>query len=351
MQSVLIVILTLVVLIILHELGHFLLARRYNAKVDEFGIGIPPRIWGKKIGETIYSINWIPLGGFVKIHGENQRIDDERSFSSKPLYQRALIIFGGVAAFFLIAIIIFSLTSFMGMRVAIDDSEEGLWDNPQVMIIGVVEGLPAIEAGIMPGDIIKTAEGEKVTKIKEVQDILQGKELVELEIMRGKEVLFFEIISQETEEGKMIGIEMARTAKKSYPAYSAPWQGVLMTARMTRITVSGFYHIARSLISEGKVPADMQLGGPVRIIDIGAGAAERGLSDYLYFIGVITVSLAVINSLPIPALDGGRLLFLGIEKLKGGPISQKIEYKLNTAFFFLLLFLIIILTYYDIQGR
>ncbi len=348
MPPILIVILTLVFLIAFHELGHFLLAKKYGVKVEEFGIGIPPRAWGKKIGETIYSLNWIPLGGFVRLYGEDVRVDDERSFSSKPVYQRALIVFGGIAAFFLIAVVIFSTVAFTGVRGAITDDTGNEWRNPHVFINNIKEGSFAEKAGVERGDIIKEIDGKEVTKKKEVIDIFSEKKGEEVEVVMerlGEEVSFSLVPSKE--EG-VVGVELIRVAEKRFPLHKAPLIGLQMTGEMTYMVIDGFYTAISYTVTGRDLPDHMELGGPVAIVGMGAEELERGFPAYLQFVGIITISLAVLNALPIPALDGGRLVFLGIEKIKGGMIPQKVEYSLNAIFFILLLSLMIFITFKDL---
>jgi regulator of sigma E protease len=348
------IILTLVVLIVLHELGHFLLAKKYGVKVEEFGVGIPPRIWGKKIGETIYSINWIPLGGFVRLYGEDRSIDDERSFSTKPIYQRALIVFGGIAAFFVVAAVVFSAYSVVGVRTVVseEDIQTGEFSDEQVVIAYVLEESPAGEAGIEAGDIIKEVEGSGIKNSSEVISLIQesGGEEMQFKVDRGGKEISLSVTPKEEYEVEKgaVGIMMLSTAEKSYPLYYAPVKGVLLTKDTTWMVVSGFGTLIKSAVTRSSLPAGMEVGGPVAIVQIGAGAFDRGFSEFLYFVGLITISLAVVNAFPIPALDGGRLVFLAIEKIKGSPVSEKIEQRMAATSFVLLIALMIFITFKDL---
>ncbi len=353
-MSIFIVIFSLVLLILIHELGHFIVAKKYGVRVDEFGVGIPPRLFGKKIGETLYSLNMLPLGGFVKLYGEDRAEEGDRSFSQKPIYQRALIIFAGVAAFFVMSAIIFSAVSFAGVRSVIGDDAGSGWSGEQILIVEVSSSSPAEEAGILKGDVLAEINGKQVFLMNEVISLLSEKkgEEVEISVIReGEEVIFSLTPRTEYKEGEgSVGLGMVRTAEKRYPLYMAPIQGVLMTAEMSTAVVSGFYTMISSFITGKPLPSGMEVGGPVKIVEMGTTSLNRGFADYLYFIGVISVSLAVLNILPIPALDGGRLFFLGIEKIKGGAIPQKLEQGLNAFFFLLLITLMIFITFRDIQG-
>ncbi len=356
MPTALIAILSIFALIFFHELGHFIFAKRYGVRVEEFGIGLPPRIFGKKVGETIYSLNWIPLGGFVKLYGEDRKINDPKSFSSKTIYQRAVILFAGIAAFFAIAFIIFSVLSAVGYRASITEEEverRGIYNEVDIIISNVVSGSPAGEAGVMPGDILFEVEEKEIKKLKDAQEVIEDNEGEETKvgILRGGEPLFFSMIPREDPpEGEgAIGIEMDLVIEKKHPLYIAPIQGAVLTGNMTFLTVRGFGMLISSIFTE-KSTLDM-IGGPVAIVDIGAGTVTAGVSSFLQFLGMITIALAIFNLLPIPALDGGRLFLLGIEKIKGAPVPEKVEVGLTTVSFILLLTLMAIVTYNDIVTR
>ncbi len=352
MPTIFIIIASLLALIFFHELGHFLLAKKFGVKVEEFGIGIPPRIFGKKIGETIYSINLLPLGGFVKLYGEDKAVNDNRSFSSKPLYQRAWIIFGGVAAFFIIAFIIFSLYSGMTGKTSVLGNEGGHFGDSKIVIREIVSDSPAEEVGLREGDILLEIDGKEADARESVIFLLSSKEGEETEIVvqRGEEVLSFSLmprVDYSKDEGA-VGIAMTEVFPK-YPLYLAPIYGAKMTGETTFMTISGFTMLISSIIPGVDLPDEMRVGGPVVIVNIGADFYDQGFQDYLGFLGIITISLAVLNILPIPALDGGRLVFLAIEGIKGRPLPESIEYGLNTIFFFLLIVLMIFITLNDLK--
>ncbi len=349
-MTIFITIISIFALIFLHELGHFLVAKKYGVRVDEFGLGIPPRAYGKKIGETVYSINWLPLGGFVKMHGENERADDERSFSSKPIYQRALIVFAGVAAFFVVAWLIFTTLSASGVNSVIaggvDKGE--LFGGARVQVTGVMEESPALGAGVEVGDIIKKIEGEGVKSAVHVTELVnerRGEETIII-MQRDGELVELSIVPRENHapEKGALGILMM----EHFPVYLSPVIGAVMTYEVTAGVLGGFYTLISTLITGQDMPEGMELSGIVGIVGIGADVYEQGALDYLNFLGIITVSLAVLNLLPIPALDGGRLLFLLIEKVKGSPVSEKTEQILIGVSFIMLIILMLVVTYGDI---
>jgi len=372
--TILIVFFSLILLIILHELGHFLVAKKFGVKVEEFGVFLPPRLFGKKIGETIYSINLIPFGAFVRIQGEEGQegdIHNIRSFSSKPIWQRFLIVVGGVVAFWIVAAILLSFVMWLGAPVAVSDQEDDSFKNFKVQIAQVFKGSPAEVAGLKIGDVIKElsiAENQLpeqnkefetsqikrvlVDKVKTVQEFTEqnkGNEIM-LTIQRGKKVLETVLVprvSPPENEGPM-GIVLVRTTEKRYPWYQAPFKGVEATVKITGAVINGLFEIISNLVTGKGVPKGVQLMGPIGIGVLLTQFAQSGLSQYLYFIAVISIYLAIFNILPIPALDGGKLIFLGIEKIKGRPLHYKIEQRITAFFFLFLLFLMILVTVQDI---
>ena len=354
--TIIIALISLVGLLVIHELGHFLLAKKFGAKVEEFGIGYPPRIFGKKIGETIYSLNLLPFGAFVKIYGEEGGVEDYRSFSGKPLWQRALIIVGGVLSFWIVAAILLSILMGLGTTTAITDEEKGNLIDPKVQIVSIASGSPAEAAGIEIGDTVKelkiNQERLPVNKVKEVQEfteINKGEEII-LTIERGKELFDISLIprvSPPEGEGAM-GIGLVRTAIISYPWYEAPFRGIVATWNLTVTIVQALGELLGNVVTGRGVPSGVQIVGPIGIFQLFTQFAQLGAIYFLRFIAVIAVYLAIFNILPIPALDGGKLVFLGIEAVRKKPISPKIEQRITATFFALLILIMIWVTIKDI---
>lgn len=349
---IIIAFISLVILIILHEFGHFILAKKFGVKVEEFGLGYPPRLFGKKIGETLYSLNLLPFGGFVKIFGQEKRIDKPRSFTIKPSYQKALIILGGVVSFWVVAAILLSVVMGIGAPTVVEDEEtQGLVD-PKIQITAIASNSPAEEAGLKLGDTIMSISGADINKVKEVQGFTQahkGEEII-LTIQRGKEVFDVSLIPRAfppENEGPM-GVALARTALKSYPWHQAPIKGIVATCNLTLMIIKTWGITIMNLFQGKGVPAGVEVRGIVGIFGLFIQVGAMGVSYFLQFIAMISVSLALINILPIPALDGGWLLFLVIEKLKGRPLNQKIVQNISLVSFFLLVALMIWVTIKDI---
>ena len=355
-MSILITIFSIVALLVLHEFGHFIVAKKCGVKVEEFGIGYPPKLFGKKFGETLYSVNLIPFGAFVKIYGEEGGIENARSFSKKPAWQRALILLGGVVSFWIVAAVLLTIIFGMGVTQAISDEEAGAFSNPKVRIFAVASGSPAETAGIQAGDAINQLSINNqqfiTSKVKEVQEFTEqhkGEEIL-VTIERGNKIFDMSLtprVSPPEGEGAM-GISLVRTAEKSYPWWQCPLRGLQATVNLTGAIIIGWTQIIGNLVQGQGLPAGVQLMGPVGIGSLMNQAAQVGINYFLQFIATISIYLAIFNILPIPALDGGRLLFLGIEKIKGVPVNQKIEHNITAAFFALLILLMIWVTVKDV---
>lgn len=348
---ILLALVSLVALMALHEFGHFIVAKAFKIKVEEFGIGYPPRIFGKKYGETIYSLNWIPFGAFVRIYGHEERLNEPKSFSTKPIWQRALVILGGVVSFWIIAAIIMSVVISLGVPSIISDNDSG-YPDAKVQIIEISKNSPAQKAGILVGDVVVKIGDKIIDKVSDAQSLIkanQGKEII-LTVKRGANFIDIPVVprtSYAPNEGSL-GVALVRTALKSYPWYQAPLKGIEATYNLTAMTVTGWITTFKSIFTGNGVPQGVEVRGIVGIFDLFVQAGGMGVSYFLQFIAVISVSLAVLNILPIPALDGGWLVLLGIEKLKGKPINLKTERAINGIFFFLLIALMIFVTIKDI---
>jgi len=346
--------LALVALMILHELGHFFLARKFGVRVDEFGLGYPPRIVGKKIGETIYSLNLLPFGAFVRIYGQEDRAQGPGSFNQKPFWQKAMIILGGVLSFWLIAIILLSFVMALGVPTIIEDEDTG-YANPKVQIVQVLPNSPAAEAGISIGDVLVKAsapDSQVITdKVKEFQSFTsdhKGQE-IQITLQRGNSIFDVSVTpraSPPANEGPL-GVALARTAIKSFPWYLAPIEGAKATWNLTVGTVEGWGIVIGRLI-KGE-PTGATLMGPVGIFGLFAQVTQLGVNYFLQFFAVIAIYMALFNILPIPVTDGGKLLFLVIEKIRKRPMALKLEQKIEVAFFLLLISLMIWVTIKDIS--
>ena len=319
MISALIIIIGLSLLILIHELGHFLAAKYFGVKVEEFGFGFPPRLWSKEHGETVYSVNSLPFGGFVRLYGENKPLGP-RSFLSQTAGRRALIIIAGVALNFLAGWFLISAIYFIGLP-------------PAVVVNEVLAGSPGKAAGIQTGDVIlnfKTA-GELVDFVKEHP----GEEMI-LEIRRLDNNLIFRLTPQ-----PRLGLSLVDAG---IPARSL---GASFIAGLkTSFDLAGAVLLALATLFQ----APGNVVGPVGILEIAVKTGGAGLIYLLQILALISINLAVLNILPIPALDGGRLFFIIIEKLRGRPLDFQKEARANLIGFAFLLALIVLVTVKDIIG-
>lgn len=364
------VIIFLSILILIHELGHFLAAKKFGLLVEEFGFGLPPRLWSKKIGETVYSVNALPFGGFVKIYGEDRIEADERgfkndveadlrgrNFSSKPARQRAIILFAGVFMNFLLGWLVISIVFSIGIPAAI-------------FITDVASDGPAAAAGLMPGDKIinieadlssqilqnKTWEGERGLDKARINadnfikfvDEHRGKTII-LEIERLGETFSIQAVPRiNPPEGQgALGIAFTESGSPKMGLLKSFSEGLRTSAEITKSVAVAIFALAKSAFV-GKASLEA-VAGPVGIVKITAQAGALGFVYLLQLLALISLNLAVINIIPFPALDGGRLLFLAIEKIKGSPLPAKFEKFANAAGIALLLLLMFMITIKDIS--
>jgi regulator of sigma E protease len=340
------VILGLSLLILSHEAGHFFAAKAFGLKVDEFGFGFPPRIAAWKKGDTEYSVNWLPFGGFVKISGERgefemlnsdgaqkeEPADRSRLLYAQPAWKKSLIMLAGVFMNFLLGWLLLSLTLMIGA--------------PQALVIsGVEKGSPAEQVGIMEGDVIKNfaaAQG-----FIDFVNAHRG-EQISIDILRSNKELNLSVVPRVTtgpNEGA-IGVALAEAGTPREGFFPALWDGLQSAVIMLGLTFQAFYQ----LISQLFVHATLLAGvvGPVGIFGVAQETGKIGLVYLLQFLGIISLNLTVVNLIPFPALDGGRFLMIIIEKIKRSAISARTETWINGLGFAFLILLMLLLTVRDV---
>lgn len=343
--SILVFLLVLSILVIVHELGHFWVAKRNGIMVEEFGFGLPPRVFGKKIGETIYSLNLLPFGGFVKLHGEltdDAITDKKRAFLYKSKKAKTAVIVAGVVMNFLLAVVAFAIVySFSGIPRETDN----------VRVLDVVAGSPAQTAGLLQGDVIKKAGNVDVVKTTEfikLMDEQRGKRVV-LTLENGKTLTLTPRENPPAGEGPL-GVLISNTETYFPPIWQRPFVGAYYGFKDAifwgKTVLVGFYNIFADLF-QGQTPKDVS--GPVGIFAVTSEAAKTGILSLINLIGIISVNLAILNIIPFPALDGGRLLFIFIEAIFGKKIVPKIEATIHTAGMVILLTLILAITISDVR--
>lgn len=362
-MNILIFVIILLVLVLVHEFGHFWTAKKFGIRVDEFGFGFPPKIFGKKFGETEYSLNLLPIGGFVKIFGENpdeeslNGPDKERSFVNKPAWKQAIVLFAGVLSNFLLAWLLFSIGFMSGLPSSVGSAPKGyVVTDEHLVVVSVLKNSPAEKAGLQSRDKIVSVRSESDSLSSINPETLKsfivshGDKEIELGYLRGKETTVEKIkimpAKSSAEMAPTIGIAMDQMGVVKLPVFRALWEGLALDWSVTKGTVVGLYTLIRDGL--GGKGSFASVAGPVGMVGIVGNAYQFGFVYLLSFAALISVNLAIINLIPFPALDGGRLFFLLIEKIKGSRMNPKFANMANMIGFALLIFLMLVVTYHDV---
>ncbi|MDO8558528.1 MAG: site-2 protease family protein [bacterium] len=340
------------VLIMVHEAGHFFTAKKAGIKVEEFGFGFPPRIFGIQRGETLYSLNLIPLGGFVKIFGEEgEYTEDSRSFSNRTAGVRSLIISAGVLMNMALAMVLFSAGHMIGLPTILEDgASEKNFTRVQIQVIEIASESPAMTSGLAIGDVIVSIDGKRFDAIDGLRgyvDARRGKE-ISIEVLHdGVSKILAASPRENPPEGEgPLGFAMVKTAIEKLSWHQAIGRGIKDSFVLAWLFLKALGDLFLGLFTTGKISGDVT--GPVGIAVLTGRVVKLGIAHLLQFAGVISVNLALINIFPIPALDGGRLLFILLEKLKGRPIPRLVEQKIHQVSFVVLLTLMLLVTVRDV---
>ncbi len=352
-------------LVLVHEFGHFIVAKKSGIRVDEFGLGFPPKVFAKKWGDTLYTLNAIPFGGFVKIFGEDphaeniEESDKTGSFHYKPKWVQALVLVAGVTMNILFAWLVLSLGFTIGFPAPVDYSPFGKTTNINLIVTEILPGSPADKAGLMAGDRILSAstgdvfvEGESLSP-ESVSTLIaeSGTRNVGIAFVRGdaspQEINVTP--DSETVPGKRaIGVGMDSMGVLKLPVHLALLEGVRTTWYITEGTAVG---LVKFLWDTARFQSDFsQVAGPVGIAGVVGEARALGFTYLLSLIALISINLAIINLLPFPALDGGRLLFVGIEAVIRRPINPVFVRWANMVGFMILILLMLVVTLHDITN-
>lgn len=355
--TILIFLAVLSILVLVHEWGHYITAKKIGAKVEEFGLGFPPRAysWKGKDG-MIWSLNWIPLGGFVKIKGESgQDRQDSDSFGHKSIPKRLLVLSAGVIMNFVLAAVLFSVGFTVGIPSVVegDIGNKAIVTERSIAVTEVLPDSPADNAGLRPGDEIISINGEEFESGEAAREELVAtvdQRTFDIVVERGDEELAFmlEPTYYEEYERELVGVALLETGLVKYPWYLIPGKGIETTYLYTREILVAFGGIIGSLI-QGDQPG-VEIAGPVGIAAITGEVAQLGIVYLLQFAAILSINLAIINILPFPALDGGRIAFVLIEAVRRKPNSPTIEAIVHNLGFALLMLLVIIVTYQDIAN-
>jgi len=347
--SILSFIVVLGVLIFFHEFGHFLVARLFGVGVEKFSLGFGPRLIGKKVGITDYRISAIPLGGYVKMVGEEPDAeiapeDISLSFTHKHVAKRMLIVAAGPVFNILLAVIIFFGIFFASGTFILKPS-----------VGSVKQGSPAFAAGLEKGDLITAINESTIDSWDEMAEIINASkgQKINLAVRRGESTRNFSLAPEQVTTKNIFGEDVQRyiigitasgeTYSKELNLFQAFSESMIQTYRVTELMVV----IIAKLIT-GDISTDT-LGGPIMIAQMAGDSAKAGIGSLISFIALISVNLAIINLLPIPVLDGGHLLFFSIEAVKGRPVSIKVREIAQQVGLFLLILLMILVFYNDIS--
>lgn len=390
--TILVFLLILTVLVVVHELGHYVTAKKLGVKVEEFGFGFPPRVWGKKVGETLYSINLLPIGGFVKLFGEDEagagrvelsnnkrkvtkKADEKRAFYARPVWQRAWIVFAGVVMNTLLSIVIFyiflALSNFTTTLPLLGDfrfigvHQVNKVDN-RILVDEISAKSPAAEAGMVAPLQLLAINGQKLTNADQVLQLVEGNE--------GKKITITwqEIKSQKKETAEVTPRVHPPQGQGAVGIRFAPY--AIPTAILTYQTVpekifSGIIHpvnlllytfdtmgklISISIHQKNFAPVSDSVSGPVGVAsavgqELQQPTMKERILGLLNLSGLLSISLAFFNVLPIPALDGGRLFFILIEGFTGRKLNARVENYINAIGMLVLLALIVLITFKDVM--
>ncbi len=357
-MNILIFILVIVVLIVVHEFGHFVAAKLSGMRVDEFGLGYPPRaLTIATVGGTAYTLNWLPFGGFVKIYGEDGNAAGPRAFSSRPRILQALVLVAGIAMNLVFAYVLITGALMAGTPRALTGSEVGLARDTELAVANVLPASPAALAGLLPGDSIMSAEDAEgkwsAADPKSFSAFVAGSggDPITLVVKRNgseKTIVATPTPGLITDEPSRyaLGVEVATIGVVSLGFGAAVTEGATLTWEATVLTAQGLWHFFYGIFT---LSADLsQVAGPVGIAGVVGTASMQGIGYLFSIMAIISINLALINLIPIPALDGGRLFFVIIESVIRRPIKASIAQSINAIGFVFLVLLMVVVTAHDI---
>lgn len=363
---------TLTILVVIHELGHAYIASKNGVKVEEFGVGFPPSTYKKKLKNgVLLSINWLPLGGFVKLQGEYDSSNNNGDYGKASYWSKTKILFAGVCMNWLFAALLISILAMFGLPKILSNqfyiASDAYISNKPVTISSLVDNYPAQLSGIEIGDELVSLNGEKIDSSDELITLTKenkGK-LVEITVNRSKEAKTLEVALRDSDDGSILGAGLSQS-ETIRSTWSSPIVGIITTAQFTGETINGVYDLFANLFSglinqfsfdnSAKQQASDDLKtvsdsvtGPIGILGVLFPAAEKGgIGEITILAAIISISLAVMNILPIPALDGGRWLVMTIYKIRKKRLTKEKEEKIQSIGFSALMILVIIITVLDV---
>lgn len=314
--------------VVIHEGGHFSVAKLVGIKVNEFAIGMGPKLFQKRKGETVYTIRALPIGGYVKMEGEDEDSDDPRGFSKVSVWSRIAVVSAGAIMNFVLAIVVLSIVAFsLGL--------------PTTTIEEVLVDSPAMEYGVLPGDKIISIDGIEISEWNEIVETINSSETskaLDIKVQRDGKIISLQVKPVLDDERVVIGI-VPRSEKSFFKSIEAGFKDTWHFLKLM------FNFIA--MLFQGKVSTN-DLAGPIGVINEIGNQAKVGFLNLLYILGFISVNLGFFNLLPIPALDGSRIVFLLIEAIRGKPVDPKKEGFIHFLGFIFLISLMLLVTYKDL---
>lgn len=347
-----------ILLVVVHELGHAIVAKRNGVDVEEFGIGFPPRAWSRKLKNgVLFTLNWLPLGGFVRLKGEHDSATGKGTYGGASLWVKTKILLAGVVMNWLTAALIFTILAVIGLPQIVPNQftvpADSRVSNLQVFAAEVVKDSPAARAGIQPRDELVAVNGQNLTSAKHLVDFTTSH--------AGQEISVHIVHDGQPRDVGMT-LNKKRDAKAGYAGigpseqtishstWSAPIVGVGLTAQLTKLTIEGLATTISQLASQQYKEAGQNVAGPVGIFSILKSSSEMGFTSVLFLIGIISLTLAVMNALPIPALDGGRLFVTLAFRVLKRPLTKEREESIQAAGFLVLMLIVVLVTVVDV-GR
>ena len=361
----------LVVLVVLHELGHAIVAKRNGVVVEEFGIGFPPKAWGKKLKNgVLFTLNWLPLGGFVRLKGEHDVADKKGDYGAATFWQKTKILFAGVVVNWLVAVVILTGLALVGLPKIIPNQfsvpADSIIVNKPVQLGEVVKDYPAAQAGLQTNDLIVSFAGEPIESTDELITVSKSHrgESVEVVYERDGEQKETTVALRDADSA-VFGASLGQQ-QSVRSTWSAPIVGVVTTAQFTWVTLQGLGNLLGDLFSglflqlspneatreQGSANLDEasnSVAGPVGILGtIFPAAGQGGIQEILFLTAIISLTLAVMNTLPIPALDGGSWFLMALFRIIKKPLTKDIEERVKGTGFLILMALILLVTIGDV---
>ena len=345
-------------LVVLHELGHAIVAKRNGVEVEEFGIGFPPRAWGKKLKSgTLFTLNWLPLGGFVKLKGEHDSARGKGTYGGARLLVKTKILLAGVLVNWVTAVVIFTGLALVGMPQILPNqfaiANDNVVTTKSIRASNIVADGPAQKAGVTQNDAILEFAGQKVTSADQFKDLTRAHagETQNIVVTKpnGETKTLQVTLNKDNAQNKgYVGVGVGEEATQR-ATWSAPIVGVGITVQFTYETFKGLVSTIGSLFTAKFADAGANVTGPVGIFSILSSSAQDGFVPVLFLIGIISLTLAVMNVLPIPALDGGRLFVTLLFRAMKKPLTKEREESIQAAGMLALLGMMVLITILDVN--